>query len=143
MPTTSVTRPNAAVAVITEPARDLLRRPGFPQVADHPLAQFRIIVDLAAFRPSPGFSGSFLGTVRPVCPPPAVPGDLPRHHRRIPPDRGGYVFLRNIHGKAAGYFFSVGQCEHFPAHASPDSLARSPDPFTRGEIHSPEIPYLL
>jgi hypothetical protein len=57
-------------------------------------------------------------------------------------DRGGYVFLQHIHGKAAGYFFPVGQSKHFPAHASPVSLARPPEPPTKGKIHSPLIPYL-
>ena len=69
--------------------------------------------------------------VRPVCPPPAVPGDLPRHHRRVPADGGGYVFLLHMRSEATGDFLPVGQCEHFPAHASPDSLARSPEPLTQ------------
>ncbi len=62
-----------------------------------------------------------------------MPGDLPRHHRRVPADRGGYVFLLHMRSQATGDFLPVSQCNHFPAHASPDSLARSPEPLTQGK----------
>jgi hypothetical protein len=46
----------------------------------------------------------------------------------------------HLRSKAAGDFLPVSQCQHFPAHASPDSLARSPEPPITGEISCTEIP---
>src|SRR5258708_37403167 len=43
-------------------------------------------------------------------------------------------------GNAMGAYLRVGKCEHFPAHASPDSLARSPEPLTpKDHLHGDPI----
>src|SRR6266487_1868509 len=131
-----------AVALTTQPARDLLWRPGLPEIAGHAFPQFRIRIDFPAFRALPRLPGAGVGAVRPVCPPPAMPADLPRHHRRTPADRKGYVLLLHIRGKTTRDFLPVGQSEHFPAHASPDLLAHSPEPPTPGKtvLRSPITP---
>jgi hypothetical protein len=69
--------------------------------------------------------------------------DIPDNDRLV--SDGGFcitldVFLLHLRSKGAGDLLPVSQCEHFPAHASPDSLARSPEPPIPGEISCMKIP---
>ena len=82
-----------------------------------------------------------IARVKAVCPLPAMPDDLPRHHRRIPADRGGHVLLLHVRSEATGDFLPASQCKLFPG----ARFSRFTRAFARashlGEILHTEIPY--
>ena len=70
-----------------QPPGHLARRPRPAQVRPDPGSQHRVGVDQAGLRTVPAALGRAVSEDRPVAPGPRlVPPDLPRHHRRIPPD---------------------------------------------------------
>jgi hypothetical protein len=86
------------------------------------------------------YTGISVARVRAVCPLPAVPGDLPRHHRRVPADRGGYALWLHMRNEATGDFLPVGQCKHFPARFPRFIRAFARASHSREILHT-EIPY--
>jgi hypothetical protein len=85
-------------------------------------------------------TGISVARVRVVCSLPAVPGDLPRPHRRVPADRGGYVLLLHMQ-RGNGRFLPVSQCKRSrrtlpPIHSRVRQASHS------GEILHTEIPYV-
>ncbi len=76
--------PSVLVGVlIAQPARDLVRGAPGPQFGHDLFAQHQVHVELAYLGPMPVRRGLMGG---PVAFPPAVPGNLPRHHAGVPAD---------------------------------------------------------